>query len=162
MDFSGFISTVANIASTVFLGMGLLIGWAIALRAQARERIQDAKNAIRSLAQVFFEASEEALATIGFDMYFRRPPFSSWKKSRWDFTIVVCNRITRNVDVSFMFSNAKNKSTAVENAMLAISTKMKLRPEEKTKIDSRVAEETQINYDLDDIFVMLFVLDKKA
>ncbi len=162
MDFSDFISTVANIASTVFLGMSLLVGWTIALRAQAREKILDAKESIRSLAQIFFETSEEALATIGRDMYFRRPRFSSWKKSRWDITIVVCNRTTRNVDVSFVFSNATNKSVAIERAMSTVSTKMNLYQSEKTKIDGRVARETQISYDLDDILVVLFVLDKKA
>lgn len=120
--------------------MGVIIGWVFALRAQAREKILDARDSICSLAEMLLEENPEELDKIGEEAYFERPKFATWRKSKWDSTAVICNTETKKAKVSFFFSRTKLVSEAADEAFTSISSTLALDAQTKKAIENFAAQ----------------------
>jgi len=165
-----------DIATTAVLGVGVLVALWVGLRVYASEKILDAKDRIRSLVEVLAEIGVNAVERIGKDVYFQKPWFSTWGKTKWHITAIVLNTEANKADVSFIASRQRSGSNAFQEAFFSISSEIELHREEKNAIDSwEIKERRQfksqqrtrrgkdsrllamIRHDLDDsTFVLLF------
>lgn len=114
--------TLIAYLSPAVLGLGVVVGWLIALRAQVRERTLDARERIASIAEIFLlDGDRDLLPSISQDMCYRTPRFGSLKRPKWDVTVIVASKIAPRVDVSFSSSNYADPTRAASNALASIS-----------------------------------------
>ncbi len=119
------ITTLTTYLSPAVLGLGVLVGWLIALRAQVRERTLDARDRIASIAEIFLlDGDRDLLPSISHDLCYQPPRYVALKRPKWDVTVVVASSVEPKVDVSFSSSRYSDPNMAVSDVLASISSRI--------------------------------------
>lgn len=144
------VTTLTTYLSPAVLGLGVMVGWLIALRAQVRERTLDARDRISSIAEIFLlDGDRELLSSISQDMCYQPPWYVSLKKPKWYVTVIAASNREPKADVSFSSSNYIDPYMAVSDVLASISTKIPYDTKFHLRPESSQGEINDLVYEFD-------------
>jgi len=137
-----------------------VIALVAAVRLQARERLLDRTDSILARVKSLHAAGPQHVARLG-KPYFSKRRWFLLKKFPWSITTTIFND-HKVLDVTFVFSKAKSRSEAVQEVLEGLDGNFEFNPDRKKEIDEMEGIEVTVEYEIEDVKILLFVRGKSG